>query len=214
MTNGHGSSPAVQRRRPAELRTGGVVPTTLDRFIEFESAAMVIRNFQPLLIPGLLQTAEYARAVLAGMHDDLTEDHVDAMVDVRMRRQELLDRANPPSLHFVLDEAVVRREVAGPAAARRQMGRLIELAARPNVTIELVPFSADPHTGLRGPFIIVEEPLGAADDVLYLERLGGCLISLDMPDQTLAYRRLFERLRGMSLGPAGTLAFLRDIASS
>lgn len=231
MRDGHGSGPAVQRRQlRAELRTGqpdappgadlwdsgpdtvsSVLPTTLRSFMAFESAASAIRNFQPLMVPGLLQTEEHARAVLVEMRDGLTADQVEALVDVRMRRQKLLDKTNPPSLHFVLDEAVVRREIGGPSVTRRQVGKLIEVAGKPNVTIELVPYGAGAHTGLRGPFVILE--LAGHRDVLYLERLGGCLISQDMAERTMAYRQLFERLRRISLDPVRTVAFLRHIAS-
>jgi hypothetical protein len=117
-------------------------------------------------------------------------------------------------LFFILDEAVVRRLVGGKAAMRRQVRRLIELADSPNVTIEIVPFSAGVHPGIKGPFVVLEFPDAADDDVLYLESALGELISRDDPEEEviLAYRETFEQLRTMSLGPEGSLTYLAKLA--
>ncbi len=129
-----------------------------------------------------------------------------------MRRQELLDRADPPLLFFILDEAVVRRLVGGKAVMRRQIRKLVEIADSPNVTIEVVPFSAGVHPGMKGPFVILEFPDAADDDVLYLESARGDLISRDVPEEILAYRETFEQLRVMSFGPEGSVAYLGKLA--
>src|SRR5574341_251305 len=105
-------------------------------FLGYESSASVIRNFEPLLVPGLLQTEEYAREVIRAIQG---EDHVDALVDLRMYRQQtLLERDEPPSTHFILDEAVIRRSVGGPDVMRRQLRHLAQLAERPNITVRVV----------------------------------------------------------------------------
>lgn len=182
------------------------------QLIEYEAAAMICRNFQLAVAPGLLQTEEYARAVLEKHNPERTRAEVDELVRFRMRRQELIDRADPPLLFFILDEAVVRRQVGGPAVMRGQLQRLIEVSDKPNVTVEVVPFSAGFHLGTLGPFVIYEFPDDADDDTVYLESQHGEFINRDNPDEILAYRERFEQLRKFSLGPGGTESFLAKVA--
>src|ERR1700722_16280682 len=147
-----------------------VVSPQLLQFIELEAAASVIRNFQPLMIPGLLQTEEYARLTLGGLTADLSDHRIEALVEVRRRRQELLSRDDAPMLFFIVDEAATRRLVGGRDVMRGQLTRLTEAASMPRITVEVVPFSAGPHPGLNGPFVIHEFPGTADGDVLYQER--------------------------------------------
>jgi transcriptional regulator with XRE-family HTH domain len=180
--------------------------------VQYEAAAMISRNFQLSVAPGLVQTEEYARAVLEKVNPERTREEVDVLVGIRMRRQELIDRADPPLLFFVLDEAVVRRQVGGRAVMRGQLRRLIEVSAKPNVTVEVVPFSAGFHLGTLGPFVIYEFPDDADDDTVYLESQQGEFINRDDPDEILTYRERFEQLREASLGPGGTESFLAKLA--
>ena len=200
------------RERPWQSVYGDVVSPRLLQFIEFEAAASISRNFEPLLVPGLLQTEDYARAIFRQFSGDVTAERIDAQVEVRMRRQELLDRADPPLLFFILDEAVIRRLIGGKDVMRRQLRRLTEMAARPHVTVEVVPFSAGVHPGLLGSFVIQEFPDPADDDVLYLESPQGEVISRDDPDLVLHYREVFEELRALSLGPDDSVTFLDKLA--
>jgi uncharacterized protein DUF5753 len=192
-----------------------VAPTGLLQLIGYESAASIRRDFEPLLVPGLLQTEEYARAVIrataVGPLAPLAE-RVETLVEIRMRREELLDRSDPPLLFFILDEAAVRRQVGGKAVMRRQVRRLIEAAAMPNVTVEIVPFSAGAHPGLNGQFVVLEFPDPADDDVLYVENARGDLVSRDTPEEVLAAREAFEQLRELSLGPDGSVTYLGKLA--
>jgi transcriptional regulator with XRE-family HTH domain len=178
------------------------------QLIEYEAAAMISRNFQLSVVPGLLQTEEYARAVLEENNAQRSGDEVDVLVSIRMHRQELIDRAEPPLLFFIMDEGVVRRQVGGPAVMHRQLQRLIDVSAKPNVTVEVVPFSAGFHPGTLGSFVIHEFPDDADDDTVYLENQQGEFLNRDDPDEILAYRERFERLRQLSLGPEGTESFL------
>jgi transcriptional regulator with XRE-family HTH domain len=186
-----------------------IAPQSLLQLIGYESAAFVTRNFETLLVPGLLQTEEYARAIFKEFE---TLTHLETLVEIRMRRQDLLDRADPPLLFFILDEAVVRRQIGGKAVMRRQLQRLVEAADRPNVTIEVVPFSAGAHPGLQGPFVIVEFPDPEDDDVLFLESARGDVISRDLPEEVTAHREAFEVLRKLSLGPDRSLTYLDKLA--
>jgi hypothetical protein len=189
-----------------------VAPSRLLQFIEYESAAVITRNFEPLLVPGLLQTEEYARATIRQFYDRLTADGVDTLMELRMKRQELLDRPDPPLLFFILDEAVIRRLVGGKVVMRRQVRQLTEIAGKPNVTVEVVPFSAGVHAGMNGSFVVLEFPDAEDDDVLYLESTQGELIKPDLPEEILAYRETFEQLRALSLGPEGSVTYLYKVA--
>ena len=196
----------------AERVPGRCFLLRLLQFIEFEAAASINRNFQPLVVPGLLQTDEYARAMFRQFPGDVLDKSIEAQVEVRMRRQELLDRDDSPLLFFILDEAATRRLIGGKDVMRRQLRRMTEMAARPHVTVEVVPFSAGVHPGLQGSFVIQEFPDPADDDVLYLESPQGEVISRDDPDLILHYREVFEELRCLSLGPEGSMVFLNELA--
>jgi transcriptional regulator with XRE-family HTH domain len=190
-----------------------IAPPGLLQLIGYEAASFIIRNFETLLVPGLLQTEDYARAVVPSLEEGATTDRVSTVVEIRMRRQEQLDRDDPPLLFFILDEAVVRRLIGGRDVMRRQIHHLIEMAARPNVTIEIVPFSAGTHPGLTGPFVIVEFPDPGDDDVLYLETRGDLLrAGISEEGEVSAYREVFEQLRQLSLGPDGSIAYLGKVA--
>jgi transcriptional regulator with XRE-family HTH domain len=189
------------------------VSPRLLQLIEYEAAASITRNFQPLLIPGLVQTEEYARVILTQFAGQATAERIDAQVEVRMRRQELLERSDPPLAFFIMDEAVTRRLIGGKTVMRRQLRKLIDLAVKPHLTIEVVPFSAGVHPGLQGSFVIHEFPDPADDDVLYLENPQGDLISRDSPEEILHYREVFEALRKLSLGPDDSLTFLDKLAN-
>jgi hypothetical protein len=183
------------------------------QLIEYEAAAHIVRNFQPLLIPGLLQTEEYAGTMIRDLSPQLPAGQVDTFIEIRMRRQELLQRTNPPLTFFILDEAVVRRLVGGKAAMRRQIQKLLDISDMPNVTIEIVPFSAGAHPGMQGPFMLFEFPDAADDDVLFLENPRGDLINRDDAEEILSFRERFEVLRGLSMEPQGSTEFLRQLAA-
>ncbi|HEV2373527.1 MAG TPA: helix-turn-helix transcriptional regulator [Streptosporangiaceae bacterium] len=188
-----------------------VAPASLLQLIGYETAASVRREFETLLIPGILQTEEYARTTIREFVEGPAK-HLDTLVELRMKRQELLERADPPTLFFVLDEAVVRRQIGGKAVMRHQILRLIEVADRPKVTVEVVPFAAGAHPGLKGPFVVIGFPDPEDDDVLYQESAQGDLVSRDLPEQLPVYREAFEVLRKLSLGPEGSVAFLALLA--
>jgi len=152
-------------------------------FLGYESSASVIRNFEPLLVPGLLQTEEYAREVL-GVLQGPDVSKIDKLVELRTQRQELLERKEPPSLHFILDEAVIRRIVGDPDVTRRQLNHLREVASRPEITIRVVPFSQGIYPGLRVPYVLFEFPLPEDEDILYIENpQGEMIIREGTPDE-------------------------------
>jgi transcriptional regulator with XRE-family HTH domain len=203
------------RERPWQSKYRDVASPRLLQFIEFEAAASITRNFQPLMVPGLLQTSEYARIMLRVLNPDLPDKpsvDIDTLLEVRMKRQELLDREDSPELFFILDEAATRRLVGGKDVMFKQLRQLIELAARPRITVEVLPFSAGAYPGLNGSFVIQEFPDPADADVLYQEGPQGEEISSDDPELISHYREIFEELRHLSLGPQGSLNFLDQLA--
>lgn len=182
------------------------------QFIEYEASASAIRSFEPLLVPGLLQTPEYARNVISEFIDDPTPERVDALVHLRMKRQELLSRPDRPMLRQIIDESVVRRVVGNREVMQRQLRYLVELAARPNVTIEILPFSAGVHNGMTRPFVLLEFPDASDSSVLYLENVDGELMVRDVPETIEQYEDAFEGLRKLTLGPSDSVKFLRELA--
>lgn len=183
----------------------------LAQLIEYENAAYISRHYEDLVIPGLLQTTDYMRLSTRQLAPDMTASQVDTVVEVRLKRQELLKRAEAPLLFFVLDESVVRRVVGEKDVRRHQLQQLVEAAVMPNVTIEVVPFTAGLVPGLQAPFVIHEFSEAADDELLYLESPRGDVLSRDDPDEILGYREDFERLRQASLGPQGTIDFLGEV---
>lgn len=187
-------------------------PPALLQLIEYESAAAAIRQFEAEFIPGILQTEEYARAVLEDYYDEnRASERVNALVELRTRREELLDRENAPHFSFMLDEAVVRRVVGSRAIMHRQLRRLIEAVELDNVTVEVVPFSAGLHPGMKGPFEIVDFADDPDQRVVYLESPRGDILS-DNPEETASYVEAFRQIKKTSLGPRKSIAYLSHIA--
>ena len=137
---------------------GGVIPPQYRDFISLESQARTARTLETSVVPGLLQTPAYARAVTRAALEGLPAATVDSLVDVRLARQEVLRAAQPLELHAVLDEAVLRREVGGPEVMRDQLRTLSLLADLPHVRLQVLPFSAGGYIGLTGPFVIFSFP--------------------------------------------------------
>lgn len=190
-----------------------VAPAGLLELIAYESAAGIARAFEPLLVPGLLQTEEYARVTLGQFMDGLSTEGVESLVQLRMKRQELLYRVNPPSFVFLMDEAVIHRLAGGGMVMQRQLRHLANMAGRSNITIRIVPFSAGIHPGLKGPFVTLEFFDPMYDDVIYLEGPEGHgSISIDAPEQVLAYREAFELLHEISLHPDESITYLSRMA--
>lgn len=180
---------------------------------QVEHSLSVSRHFQDLVVPGLLQTADYMRASTRQLTPDVSDSGVDRVVNVRRRRQELLDRADAPEMFFVLDESVIRRVVGSKGLMRDQLQRMIEATEKPNITIEVVPFTAGLVPGLQAPFVIQEFSDASDDELLYLESPRGDALIRDDREEVLAYREYFEQLRRASLGPEGTIKFLNEVTT-
>jgi transcriptional regulator with XRE-family HTH domain len=147
-------------------------------FLGYESSAEKIRQFEPLLIPGLLQTEEYARETIRAFtpRED-SEETLDRRVQARTERQELLSRDGAPHMHFIIDEAALQRRIGKGGVMIRQLERLIELSKSENVTIQMVPFTVGAYPGLRGPFVILDFEDPDFEDMLYVENFRGDFVS-------------------------------------
>jgi transcriptional regulator with XRE-family HTH domain len=190
-----------------------VAPASLLQLIEYESAAHAIRQFENVLIPGILQTEEYANAVIRNYYGEGSESDQRraALVELRIQREELFDGDNPPSFHFILEEAVIRRPVGGSSVMHRQLRRLLEVAKKPNITVEIIPFLVGLHQGMKGPFEVVEFADPQDRDIVFLESPRGDIVS-DDPAETSHYKEIFEGLRKVSLGPRDSLTYVAKIA--
>jgi transcriptional regulator with XRE-family HTH domain len=144
-------------------------------FLGYESSASIIRNFEPSMVPGLLQTEEYAHEILA-MIGGVGGKRVTDLVDLRIERQERLLRDDGPGLHFIIDESVLHRLVGGADVMRRQLNRILELAERPNITVRIVTFGRGLYPRWRVPYVLFEFPDAEDEDVLYIEYPQGEMI--------------------------------------
>jgi transcriptional regulator with XRE-family HTH domain len=183
-----------------------------DTFVSLEAAAASIRSYEALLVPGLLQTEEYARVIIRMVLPDLSADAIEKKVKLRMARQSHLLQDDPPELWAVLDEAVVRRPIGGRAIMRDQLHHLVLAAEQPTVTLQVLPFSVGEHTGIGGSFTVVSFPEPDDPQVVYLEQTDSLLYlenAVDIGRYTLA----FERLQAAAMDPADSSALLATLAT-
>jgi transcriptional regulator with XRE-family HTH domain len=185
-----------------------VLPAWFEAYVGLEEAAAQVRAYEVQFVPGLLQTGDYARAVSLLGYPNATERELDRRVGLRLARQAVFTRAEPPNMWAVLDEAVLRRPLGGAEIMRGQIRHLIEMSQRPNVTIQLVPFQAGGHAAAGGPFSILRFAEYDLPDVVYLEQLTSALY-LDKPDAVDSYLMVMDRLAVEALTPAGTVKAMR-----
>ncbi|MEU6208030.1 helix-turn-helix transcriptional regulator [Micromonospora musae] len=174
-------------------RYGDVLPGWFQSYLGLEAAAALIRTYEVQFVPGLLQTPAYARAVVLLGHGAATPDEIDRRVGLRMRRQELLRRTNPPQLWAVLDEAALRRPLGGTDVMRGQLDALVEATRLPNVRLQIVPFTAGGHAAAGGAFSILRFGDQDLPDIVYIEQLTSA-IYLDKRDDLDHYALAMERL--------------------
>ncbi|SBV26433.1 Helix-turn-helix domain-containing protein [Micromonospora krabiensis] len=174
-------------------RYGDVLPTWFQSYLGLEAAAVLIRSYEVQFVPGLLQTPEYARAVVLLGHGTASPAEISRRVDLRMRRQELLRRADPPQLWAVVDEAALRRPIGGAEVMRGQLTALIEATRSPNIRLQVIPFAAGGHAAAGGAFTILRFGDQDLPDIVYIEQLTSALY-LDKRDDLDYYALAMERL--------------------
>jgi transcriptional regulator with XRE-family HTH domain len=187
-----------------------IVPDWFELYVGLEQAASLIRTYEVQFVPGLFQTESYARAVTRLGHSGVSAAELERRVDLRMRRQELLTRPGAPRVWAVLDEAVLRRPLDGPEVMRAQVRHLIEVAALPSVTVQVVPFQVGGHAAAGGAFSILRFSEPDLPDLVYMEQLSSA-IYLDKREDANDYMAVMDRLCVDALSGADTFEFLRHL---
>jgi transcriptional regulator with XRE-family HTH domain len=187
-----------------------VLPKWLELYVGLEEAASVIRSYEVQFVHGLMQTEDYARAVILIANAHAPAEEIDRRVGARMRRQQLLTRPGAPELWAVLDEAALRRPPDGTNVMRAQLEHLLELTGLPNVTLQVVPFRTGPHAAAGGPFTILRFPEPDLPDLVYLEQLNSALY-LDQPASVTGYLTVMNQLCVQAETPAASKTMLRAL---
>ena len=193
----------------------GDVPYSV--YIGLEAEAVSVRNYESLFIPGMLQTREYARAVVAGIQPEAAPAQLEKRTEIRMMRQGLIQEGRdggdrqPLRLWAVVDEAALHREVGNPQIMREQLEHLIELSSQPHITVQVLPYTAGAHPGMSGTFSILEFEDAADATVVYLEGVTSDLY-LEKEADVKTYSTMYEHLRAQALDPALTRELIDRIA--
>ncbi|MFC4588267.1 helix-turn-helix domain-containing protein [Sphaerisporangium corydalis] len=184
-----------------------ILPDAFDVYVGLESEAASILTYEGLLIPGLLQTQEYAQAITHARWPTTGPSEAERRIHVRMARQDVLTREPAPLFWAVIDEAALHREVGDLESRKTQIRRLAEVSDLPNVEVQIIPFSSGAHGSMDGSFRILTFPDPADRSVVHLENLVGSLY-LEMPHQVDRYTLVFDRLRASALGPPESVALI------
>ena len=187
-----------------------VLPDWFKIAVGLEESASLIRAYQPQVVPGLLQTEKYVRAITAASFPSDKEEDSERKVALRLARQDLLNRPAPPEYLVVIEETVLRRPIGGSDVMRGQIGHLIEMAGRPSVTVQVLPFSAGWHPAMYGMFNIYRFPEDAMPEVVYSEGLTGAYY-LNKPDETAKYSDALDQMTAQAATPDQTVTILRQI---
>ncbi|ONH24991.1 helix-turn-helix domain-containing protein [Pseudofrankia asymbiotica] len=200
---------AKESRKPAWWHSyGDIVPRWFQIYIGLEAEASTVATFESLLVPGLLQTADYARAVIRAASPAMPAAEIDRAVELRLTRQKVLTNDPPLDLWAIMDEAAIRRHVGGPDTMRRQLDRLIALSEQPGITIQVVPFAAGAHAGMISNFTLLGFPdTDGAPETVYIEAPTGSLY-LEKPAEVRRYDAWMNQLRGLARDPDGTRVLL------
>ncbi len=191
-------------------RYGDVLADWFQPYLGLEEAASVVRTYEVQFVPGLLQTPDYARAVVARGHIGAPAAQIESRVSLRMARQQLLTRPDPPQLWAVLDEAALRRPIGGVDVMRAQIQALIDVSELDNVTVQVMPFRSGGHAAEGGAFTILRFPEHDLPDVVYLEHVTSA-IYLDRRTDADAYLETMNRLCIESPPPTDTASILATI---
>ncbi len=189
---------------------GDVLPNWFETYLGLEQAASVIRTYEPQLVPGLLQTEDYAHAIMRLRHLHVSDGEIERRVALRMARQAFLSQPGAPNLWVVLDEAALRRPLGDHKLQRAQLLHLIETVQRPNITLQIVPFDAGGHAATGGPFTILRFSEPDLPDIVYLEHLTNALY-LDKKRDTVNYQAIMDNLCVQAEPPTEAISFLHRI---
>lgn len=181
-------------------------PRWFREWLDIEQEAHTLRTWQPLLIPGLLQTEDYARAMLRG-EPGVTDEQVEKGVQARLERQIILSRPDPPMFWVMLDEGVLQRPIGGREIIRRQLEHLVQMAERPRIAIQMVPMAFGATTGLLGGFVIAQ--LAGSPDIVYYESTGHGQMT-DRPEDVTALHMKYDAIRAEAHPQHVSVELLRE----
>ncbi len=189
------------------------LPAYFEDYVGLEDGAKSLFTYQNQLVHGLTQTADYTAAVISAARPTANTDEVDRQLAARATRQALLTRPDPLQLWAVLDEAVLRRQVGGPDVMRAQLARIQELAALPNVTVQVLPFDAGAHASMGTSFELLQFPESSDDAIVYIEDQTSSQY-LETAADIDRYTLVFDHLRATALSPQGSADFIGEVAAS
>jgi hypothetical protein len=185
------------------------MPSWFQVYVGLEGAASLIRTYEVQFVPGLLQTADYARAVTKRGQPSLSEEDVERRVGLRLSRQRVLNRSEPARLWAVIDEAVLRRPIGGAQVLRDQLEHLVLRSKEPNITLQVLPFRVGGHAE-TGAFTLLRFPEPDLSDIVYVEQLTSALY-LDKPEDLDRYLEAMDRLSVDSEPPEQTPSIIETI---
>jgi transcriptional regulator with XRE-family HTH domain len=191
-------------------RYGDLLPTWFQSYLGLEAAAALIRTYEIQFVPGLLQTEEYARAVILLGHPSADTAEIERRVRLRAARQQILARSDPPQLWAVVDEGALRRPIGGTAVMRRQIDALIEATRQPRIRLQVIPFHIGGHAAAGGAFTILRFFDPDLPEIVYLEQLTSALY-LDKREDIDQYAGAVSQLYIDAATPAGTVEILHRI---
>lgn len=190
-----------------------ILPDWFLRYVGFEQGASEIRTYEPQFIAGLVQTPEYTAAIMRRGLTELTEEQITKMVELRRKRQAILMReSDPVGFWLVLDEAALRRLAGGHEVMKAQLDHLVDTAERPNVTVQILPFSRGAHPGMGSGFTMLTFPWPTDPGVVYVESGWSAGVYLEEPHEIEDHRMIFDRLCDLSFDPDASIAMLRELA--
>ena len=192
------------------FRYGDVVPPWFRTYMDLEAAATVIRTYQAQLVPGLLQTADYARATIGGMLLPRSREEVERRITLKLARQQVLKRPDGPRLWAVVDEAALRRPVGGEEVMREQLKRLIDAASLPSVVLQVLPVSVGAHPAMAGAFSILRFADQDLPDIVYVEHLANAHY-LDKRDDVNPHLHVMDSISMRAAPPPKTVDILHKI---
>lgn len=208
----------IQLARDAKQRGwwqafGDVLTSQYADYISLESEALSVRNYEPLFVPGLLQTPQYARAVIHAVLVSATEEEIERRVEVRTARQQRLTASVPVDFWAIIDEAALRRPTGTPEIMRDQLAHIVEMMRLPNVTVQVLPTAIGAHPGMVGSFSVLEFPDQQQPDVVYVDCVAGELF-LESESDARRVNMLYNHLRTKALDRDTSSDLIRALISN
>ncbi|MGQ0772969.1 MAG: helix-turn-helix domain-containing protein [Pseudonocardiales bacterium] len=188
------------------------LPEQYTAYISFEAEAAGVRNYESMFIPGLLQTEDYARAVIRGVLPMASPQKIDDRVQARIERQQVLTKDSPLKLWAIVDEAALRRLVGGAEVMRAQLRHLLDSTSSPHITFQVIPYGAGAHAGMPGAFVVMDFTDPMDTDLIHIDSMAGDLF-LESDADIKRYNFIFDNLRAIALSPDSSATQIAEVAN-